>query len=102
MDETVVTIFRSRLKPGIDEEYGELADEISALAREQPGYVDHKTFVAEDGERVTIATFADEASQRAWREHPRHREAQRLGRERFYETYSLQVAAVIRTYPRPE
>ena len=24
-----------------------------------PGYVEHKVFVAEDGERVTLVTFAD-------------------------------------------
>ncbi|HMS72672.1 MAG TPA: antibiotic biosynthesis monooxygenase [Baekduia sp.] len=100
MEAQVVTVFRSRLKEGVGEEYGALAAEISALAAEQPGYVSHKSFEAADGERVTIATFTDEASQRAWREHPRHREAQRLGRERYYETYSLQVCEVTRAYGR--
>jgi heme-degrading monooxygenase HmoA len=87
----VVTIFRSRLRPEAVEEYSVLAGEISALAQSMPGYVEHKVFVAEDGERVTLVTFDSPEHQRAWRDHPRHREAQRIGRERFYAEYSLQV-----------
>ncbi len=30
---------------------------MSALAKAMPGYISHKGFVAEDGERVTIVEF---------------------------------------------
>ncbi len=33
---------------------------------------------------------------RAWREHPEHRQAQKLGRERFYEEYSLHIGELTR------
>lgn len=56
-----------------------------------PGYVEHKGFTADDGERVTVVTFADPESHRAWRDHPEHREAQRRGIERYYTAYSIQV-----------
>jgi heme-degrading monooxygenase HmoA len=59
-----------------------------------PGYVEHKAFTAPDGERVTVVTFADQATHDAWRTHAEHRVAQRRGREEFYESYSLQVADV--------
>jgi heme-degrading monooxygenase HmoA len=91
----VVTVFRSRLRPDGLEEYGDTAVRMNDLARAMPGYVEHKVFTAEDGERVTVVTFADRASHDAWRTHLEHRGAQRRGREAFYETYSVQVADVV-------
>ncbi|MCW2672048.1 MAG: putative antibiotic biosynthesis monooxygenase [Frankiales bacterium] len=90
----VITIFRSRLRPGNQQEYGETAARMDELARSMPGHVEHKAFTADDGERVTVVTFRDRASHDAWRTHLEHRAAQRRGREAFYETYSLQVADV--------
>ena len=91
----VVTVFRSRLRPDADA-YPDHAARMSALAREMPGYVEHKVFVAEDGERVTLVTFADRASHDAWGRHPEHREAQRAGVRDYYEEYSISVGAVDR------
>jgi len=87
----VVTVFRSRLRPQGAQEYAGDAAGIAVLARAMPGSVDHKIFTADDGERVTLVTFADEASHRGWRDHPEHRAAQRRGLDRYYETCSIQV-----------
>ncbi|HYZ98700.1 MAG TPA: antibiotic biosynthesis monooxygenase [Acidimicrobiales bacterium] len=87
----VVTVFRSRLRPEALDEYGPRAAEMVALAKTMPGLVDVKGFTADDGERVTLVTFADAESQRAWREHPDHRRAQHDGRDRFYAEFSIQV-----------
>ena len=87
----VVTVFRSRLRQEAGDEYAEDAAAIADLARAMPGYVEHKIFVAEDGERVTVVTFADPDSHRAWRDHPEHRAAQRRGIDRYYSSYSIQV-----------
>jgi heme-degrading monooxygenase HmoA len=91
----VVTVFRSRLRPDADG-YPERAARMSALAREMPGYVEHKTFIAEDGERVTLVTFADRPAHDAWGRHPEHREAQRAGVRDYYEEYSISVGTVER------
>jgi heme-degrading monooxygenase HmoA len=92
----IVTVFRSRLKPENVQEYYEWAGRISALAKTMPGYVSHKVFTAEDGERVTIVEFADEASQRGWATEMRHVEAKKKGRADFYTEYKLQVCQVVR------
>ena len=99
----IVTVFRNRLHPDGVDEYGPRAEEIEALARTMPGFVDAKTFEAADGERVTIATFADEESQRAWRENAEHRIAQQQGRDAFYAEYILQVCETLRarTFTKP-
>ena len=92
----IITVFRSRLRPDVREDYVALANRMNEIARTMPGYVSHKGFFAEDGERVTIVEFGHEEGMRAWRMHPEHRAAQQLGREQFYEEYSVQVCDVTR------
>ena len=96
----VVTVFRSRLSAAHLEEYAGTAARMDELARSMPGYVEHKAFTAEDGERVTLVTFADRASHEAWRTQVEHLAAQQRGREAFYDSYTLQVADVtsVRTF----
>src|SRR5262245_14035539 len=86
----IVTLFRSRLRPEHQEEYSSVAARIHDLAEAMPGFLSIKSFTAEDGERVSIVAFASWESHEAWRNHPEHREAQRLGRERFYSEYHIQ------------
>lgn len=92
----IVAVFRSRLNPGAAEEYGPMAKRMSALARAVPGYISHKGFVAEDGERVTIVEFESEAALREWRIHPEHAKAKRRGVESFFSDYKFQICSVIR------
>jgi heme-degrading monooxygenase HmoA len=92
----IVTVFRNRLNPAAVEEYTQWATRMSELARTMPGYVSHKVFVAEDGERVTIVEFASEEAQRAWAQHPQHVDAKKKGRAAFYSEYRLQTCQVLR------
>jgi heme-degrading monooxygenase HmoA len=92
----VLTIFRSRLRDAGAAAYADHAARMSELARTMPGYVEHKVFTADDGERVTVVRFADAVSHAAWARHPDHVEAQRAGRETYYEEYSITVADVVR------
>ena len=90
-----MTVFRSRLRADAHA-YAEHAARMSALAREMAGYVEHKAFTAEDGERVTLVRFADRASHDAWARHPEHLAAQRAGVADYYEEYSIAVGTVDR------
>jgi heme-degrading monooxygenase HmoA len=88
----VITVFRSRLRPENADEFQALAAKMLELARSMPGFVSYKLYAAEDGERCSIIEFESPEQLRAWREHPEHREAQRMGRERYYAEYTLHVA----------
>jgi heme-degrading monooxygenase HmoA len=92
----IVTVFRSGLMPGLRDDYVALVDRMVELAQSMPGYISHKGFFAEDGERCTIVEFESQEAQRAWRMHAEHRDAQRKGRETYYESYSLQICEVKR------
>lgn len=87
----MVTVFRNRVLPEAMEAYAEELAEVVEVARSIPGFVETKTFVAEDGERATIVTFADGASHQVWRDHSRHRVAQRNGIAQYYSEYSIAV-----------
>jgi heme-degrading monooxygenase HmoA len=92
----MVVLFRSKLVD-VPDGYNEMAEQMDALARTMPGFVDVKSFAAEDGERLTVVWWKDQETLQAWRENVRHRMAQRLGRERWYEYYKMDVAEVVRT-----
>lgn len=92
----VITIFRSRLKPEGEKEYYEWAPRMGALAKTMPGYVSHKVFIAEDGERLTLVEFEDDKGQQGWRMDPQHIDAQKKGRKDFYAEYKLQICKVER------
>ena len=88
----VTAVFRSRLRAENTDGFQRLADRMLQIAQSMPGFVSYKVYVADDGERCSIIEFESPELLRAWREHPEHREAQRLGRECFYEEYTLQVS----------
>lgn len=92
----LVTVFRSRLRSGVREQYVALVKRMIELAETAPGYISHKDFSAEDGERVTIVEFAHEEGLRAWRTNPEHLTAQKLAREKFYTEYHIQVCTLDR------
>ncbi len=92
----IVTVFRSRLKPGARDDYVKLLERMVELATRTPGYIAHKGFSAEDGERCTIVEFESEEAQRAWRMNPEHREAQKKARDIYYESYCVQVCELKR------
>jgi len=91
----IVTVFRTRLLPGVREEYLALAERMNKLAATMPGYISHKTFFADDGERVTIVEFESRETLQAWRSHPDHVEAQRQGRLRFYSEYQFTTCEML-------
>jgi heme-degrading monooxygenase HmoA len=86
-----LTIFRSRLRPDAGARYETVAAEMEAAARAMPGFLEFKTFAAPDGERVSLVLFDSVEHHTAWRDDPRHQEAQQLGRDRFYDEYDIAV-----------
>lgn len=105
----VLVLFRSRLTEKAGEDYAAMAAEMLTRARTMSGFVDFKSFRAEDGERLSVIWWESQDTLRQWAEDARHMVAQRLGRQKWYEYFRLEVAEVVRTYgfdrqstPRPE
>ncbi len=92
----IIVVFRSRLRSGISEEFGELASSMSKLAATMPGFIAHDSYASKDGQRMSIVRFESAETCEAWRDHPEHVEAQRLGRDRYYAEYSIYVTECVR------
>jgi len=94
----VTAIFRSRLREDAGSSYRPVATRMLELARSMPGFIDFKSFRAEDGERVSLIEFESLTALEEWRDHPEHLKAQRAGREQFYSEYRLQLCESLRAY----
>ncbi len=95
----VVVIFKTHLRDGADSEaYRKTSRRMRELVEQIPGFISIKAYTGEDGEEIDLVRFANEDALKAWKEQPEHREAQRRGREEFYDRYSIQACKVVRDY----
>ncbi len=88
-------IFTTRRKEG-DEGYTEMAEEMEALARQQPGFLGFETARQEVGISVSYWESLEAISE--WKQNGRHLEAQHFGKERWYEHYTLRICRVEKEY----
>jgi heme-degrading monooxygenase HmoA len=99
---TVAVIFSAIRAPGSvadDAEYDASAQRMRTLASQQEGFVAVRSvYDAASGEEITVSYWRDEQAARAWKRVSDHLEAQRLGRDRWYASYDVVVATVVRSY----
>ncbi|HWP18502.1 MAG TPA: antibiotic biosynthesis monooxygenase [Burkholderiaceae bacterium] len=86
-------IFSSRRTPD-DDGYGEMAERMVELARAQPGFLGVESARGADGFGITVSYWRSLEDIAAWKAHAEHREAQRLGHRRWYESFDLRIAKV--------
>lgn len=91
-----VVIFSSR-STHIDAAYNEVAMRMLKLAQKQAGFLGVSS-VRENQTGITVSYWKDEKSIQRWQQHTEHLQAQKLGKIRWYDEYSIQVAKVERSY----
>ena len=98
----LTVVFRSRMREGVDlAPLEKLGARMYELATQMPGFISYKDFASSDGESVSIVEFESPETLAAWRNHPEHLEVQRLGRERYFAEYRIQVCTPVRSYQFP-
>ena len=90
----IVGILRTRLRPECESEYRIAAQAVLPVAQAVPGYLGHKNFVADDGERLMVVEYETEEAMKAWARHPDHVAAKRLG-FKVFSAYKVQVCQVV-------
>ena len=93
-----VVIFRATAR-ALDTDYAATAAHLRELALRDFGCLEFLA-VTEGEQEIALSYWPDEASIRAWKQQADHLMAQRLGRERWYASYSVEVAEVKRAYKR--
>jgi hypothetical protein len=81
--------------------YHELVDRLHKLAFEKYGCLD-LTCVQEGRREITISYWESREQIARWKNDPEHKEAQDLGRMRFYRAYTVEVVEIDRQYSFPE
>jgi len=79
-----------------EDDYAVMADEMEALAAQQPGYLGIESARADLG--ITISYWQTPEHARAWKAVAEHRVAQQRGRSEWYERYRVRIATVQREY----
>jgi heme-degrading monooxygenase HmoA len=79
-------------------DYAEMADRMVELAAQQPGFLGLESVRGEDGVGITVSYWESLEAIRHWRENAEHREAQSLGKSRWYESFRLRICRVERDY----
>ncbi|WP_136634445.1 antibiotic biosynthesis monooxygenase family protein [Pseudooceanicola onchidii] len=93
----IVVVFRAHRTPvGLGPDYHDALRRMEEIATTMPGYISHKGYVAEDGQRLTLFEWASEDTLRDWARHADHIAIKKVGRDRFYADYHLQVCSVLR------
>ena len=90
-------IFSSQRTEG-DQGYGAMADRMVELAARQPGFLGLESTRDAGGFGITVAYFDTLENIAAWKAQAEHREAQRLGHEKWYAHFELRIAKVERAY----
>ncbi|MEU0370757.1 antibiotic biosynthesis monooxygenase [Streptomyces sp. NPDC006283] len=90
-------VFTSVHQPEVDG-YAETAARMMELVKEVPGFIGYESARTPGGLGITVGYFRDEESIAEWQRNREHQAAQRQGRVEWYESYSVHVAKVERSY----
>lgn len=80
----------------LDEEYLHMAQRLKDLAFEKYGCLDFVS-VTEGNEEIAISYWETEQQILKWKNDPEHRKAQRMGRDKWYKSFNIEICEVIRT-----
>jgi len=87
-------VFSSLRTPVEDCAYQKMSDRMVELARQQPGFIGVESARGADGVGITVSYWLDMESIANWKANAEHLVAQRLGKERWYQSYQLRVCRV--------
>ncbi|CAE6936553.1 antibiotic biosynthesis monooxygenase [Vibrio sp. B1FLJ16] len=79
-----------------DNGYGEMADRMLRLAELEEGFLGVESAREEVG--ITVSYWKDLASIKKWKENAEHLEAQKIGRESWYDSFKVRISLVERDY----
>lgn len=88
-------IFTSHRTDG-ENGYSEMAQKMVELASKQEGFLGVESAREEVG--ITVSYWSSVEAIRRWKANVEHREAQRLGHEKWYSSFKVRVSKVERDY----
>jgi len=88
-------IFTSTRTEG-DNGYADMANRMVELAQQQPGFLGIES--AREDVGITVSYWADLDSIRSWKANSEHLDAQKTGRQSWYNSFKVRISKVERDY----
>jgi len=100
----IAVIFEFTPAEGRFPEYMKLVDALREDLAKADGFISLERFesITAKGKFVSLQFWRDEEAVRKWRTLQKHREAQKQGRARIFQSYRLRIASVVRDYTMDE
>ncbi|MFB7586682.1 antibiotic biosynthesis monooxygenase family protein [Streptomyces sp. NPDC056169] len=86
------------VRPEAPEGYAETSTRMQDIVKDIPGFLGYESARTPGGIGITVAYFRDLDSLDAWRLDTEHQAAKAYGREHWYESYSVHIGKVERSY----
>ena len=90
----IAVIFKATFAE-IDDEYFSTAARLKELAFSKYGCQDFVS-VTEGNEEIAISYWQSMQQIRDWKNDPEHRRAQKMGRDKWYKSYKVEICEVVR------
>ena len=93
-------IFEVKPKEVGKEEYLKIASELRKFLEDQEGFISIERFqsLIDENKILSLSFWESEAAIEKWRNLSQHRNGQRQGKEKLFESYRIRVAKVVRDY----
>jgi heme-degrading monooxygenase HmoA len=93
---SILVVFTSKLKEGVEEKYFALSKEVLEQALKQPGliFLDRGRSVMQERGIISVSEWASEEALEAWRENPVHKRAQEIAIKELFESHVLKKAQI--------
>ncbi len=95
-DPYFAVIFTSKASNNEDG-YAAIAQKMEELAKSQKGFIGIES-VKEGQDGITVSYWETLADIRAWNSNERHNEAQKGGKETWYDKFTVRICEVVREY----
>jgi len=88
-----IVIVHCRLQPQLDNSrHDKFGGRLKASG--QPGFLGVESVRDPDGLGITVSYWKDKKSIREWKNHTAHQQAQKFGKDKWYQSYRIRVAKV--------
>lgn len=89
-------IFRAEVKE-FDRLYSDMASRMRELAINEYGCIEFSS-CTEGNSEIAISYWPSKEAIHAWKNNPEHKQAQALGKSKWYQSYQVQVVEVLHQY----
>lgn len=97
-------IFEVWPQDGHQDEYLETAADMRSILDDFDGFISVERFqsLTEPGKLLSLSFFRDQETVERWRNTIEHRQAQAVGRQKFFDHYRIRVVETLRDYTKNE